>query len=130
MWKKTKLVFEKAKLNSAFVEIYTIDENSKVYSKYPEIKYNSKDGILSFAEALENKKITLEEIMLKMEVVNAYNDGGSVILSYHEKDNDLANIDFYLVQCNIYFDFLPEEERNQNIYISDYQEDLYSYCKK
>lgn len=130
---KPKLLISEEEIPSDLIEIYKVNENTTIYAEF-EISYRSKDGLINLRDALDKGFITIEDIMNKMESVDALNDGGSISFKYETKMNDLANKDFYLVRCKKLNDeWITEEDRmykNENIYISTSKDryDLFDYC--
>lgn len=130
---KPKLLISEEEIPSDLFEIYKVNDYTTIYSEF-EISYQNKKSLMSLHEALEKGFITIEEILNKMESVDALNDGGSVSFKYETKMNDLANKDFYLVRCKKLNDeWTTEEDRmykNENIYISTSKDryDLFDYC--
>lgn len=128
---KTILFFEGQKLNDDFAKIYQLDEKNAIYSMYTEVKYIDKSGNkIDLGKALEEKLITIDEIVKKMEYVAALNDGGTIYYSYDVKNNNLANINFNLLNCDtrVVDNQTGEYIYIKNIYLSD--KDIVDYCKK
>ncbi len=121
--KEPMLVFQGQRLEDDLVELYQINENQKVYSMYTEIKYNDHGKEIDLKEALENNKITIDDIISKMTLHDKASDGGSLWYQYETKDNNLANMNFILMKC----DSNEGNGNNKNIYIGD-DEKLTYYC--
>ncbi len=115
------------------LEIYKINEKTTIYSEFA-INYHSSKGIISLHDALANKNITIEEIIDKMELVNAINDGGSISFKYEVKMNNLANQNFYLVSCKKLNNEYSDDKlyQNENIYISSSKDSysIFDYCEQ
>lgn len=112
-------------LKNSLIEIYSFNENEKVYSMFTEINYLvDKKNKIPLEEALEKKLITMEEIVSQMKVISARNDGGSLIYEYSvSSGNNLSNQDFILVKCNS----LEINGGIKNIYIGN-DEKLIDHC--
>ena len=108
---KNKLVFDGEPLNNSFFKIYQIDNNSTIYSVFPENKFQMENAILELKDALENKKITINDILNQMEYETSLNDGGTLI--YKNKSKKISSTDFYLISCHAY-------KKNMKEYIEDY----------
>jgi len=82
-------------------EIYRYNGIS-VYSKFSSIDYtDSVTDKISLSRALKKNKITMDEIFEKNNKIDYVNDGGSILYVYYATDNDISNIDFFVVKCNI-----------------------------
>lgn len=101
-------------------KIYTISSEKNVYSYFDNVKieYNKKEFTLS--EALENKTISIDDILKKNNKVDSLNDGGTKI--YYFKKNNMFNKDFLIVDCN-------SLSGNKNIYIMENFDFKNSVCK-
>lgn len=85
-------------LNSSYVDIYTFDDGSKVYTKFPDIEYINESGKKETLEqSLKKDKTIIDKIVAKTSKMNALNDGGSKIYYFDKK---YANKSFDIVKCN------------------------------
>ena len=84
-------------------------DDRKIYTMYSINYYNNESLVTLF----NSKKITVDEITNKMEIVDALNDGGSLI--YYSNNKELSNEEFYIVTCNTL-------NGNKDIYIGDTKE--------
>lgn len=130
-YKESLIKIREEKLVGDIVEIYKVNENTIIFTDFI-ADYQDKDKLISLKDAFETKKITIDEIMAKMEYVDALNDGGSVIFKYDTKMNNLASQDLYLVSCKkLNSENISEKMyQNENIYLSN-KKDLYNitnYC--
>lgn len=108
---KNKLLFDGEPLNNNFLKTYQLDEKSAIYSVFPENKYQTENEILELKDALDNKKITIEDIIAQMEYETSLNDGGTIV--YTNKNKKISSTDFYLIACHAY-------KKNMTEYIEDY----------
>ena len=69
------------------------------------------NAILELKDALDNKKITIKDIVNQMEYETSLNDGGTLI--YNNKNKKISSTDFYLISCHAY-------KKNMKEYIEDY----------
>ena len=109
--KKNHLVLEGESIKNNFIKIYQLDEKSSLYSVFPENKYQVGDEMIDLKKALENKKITIKDIVDQIEYENSLNDGGTTV--YKNKNKKISSNDFYFVACHAYKD-------NMTGYIEDY----------
>lgn len=94
------LIFSEKTSSNYFALIYEFGDGRKLYSEFSNIKYKQKNiDAINLATALEEKLITLDEILLEMEHIADYNDGGSKMYSFSKTKNDVSNINFMLVKC-------------------------------
>lgn len=85
-------------LNSSYVNIYTFDDGSKVYTQFPDIEYINKSGKKETLEqSLKEDKTIIDKIVAKTTRVNGLNDGGTKIYYFNKK---YANKSFEIVKCN------------------------------
>ena len=85
-------------LNSSYVDIYTFDDGSKVYTQFPDIEYINESGKKETLEqSLKKDKTIIDKIVAKTSKMNALNDGGSKIYYFDKK---YANKSFDIVKCN------------------------------
>ena len=88
-------------LESMPVKYYTVDDDTVMYTTFDSIKYDDNE----LKDALDNKKITIDAIISKMELKDGANDGGS---KYYQDGNTIV------IVCNS----LEESGNNHNIYIT------------
>lgn len=99
-----------------FYMIYKVDDRV-VYSTYSNTQFKDENNnLVDLKEALENKKITIEDVISNMDYYNAANDGGS--LFYKSKNGKV-----FLAKCNS----LPLNGNIKDIYITD-DEEVLNYC--
>lgn len=117
------LIFSDEKSIKNLAELYKFKDGSKLLSEYANIEINiDENEISSLSDALEQNKITIDDIILKMIHKDTANDGGSKIYTFNAYDNDLSNIDFILVKCNTF-------NGNKNILIGT-TNNLIENCKR
>ena len=106
------------KLESKLDDVVLLAEvdGRKIYTQYSVDYYNNE----SLRTLLNNKKITIDDIIKKMKYSDALNDGGTII--YYSDSNELSNTNFYLVACNTL-------SGNKDVYIGDTKE-LANNCRK
>lgn len=108
--KKTKEIYE----------IYKLNEETTIYSIFPNPKFIKENGDeINLKEELNNNSISINDIISLMDLYTTANDGGSKI--YKSK-----NQDFYLVKCNS----LPENGGIKDIIISNNSDEVITYCTK
>lgn len=103
--------------NQGLFEVYKIDKDTTVYSTYSNPKFIDGEKEIDLTESLKEKKITIEDVISKMELYTAANDGGSMY--YKSKEQD-----FYLAKCNS----LPGNGGIKDIYISDSFDKVFMRC--
>lgn len=102
--KKEKVLLEGQKLNSSFIDIYDIDENSKMYSEYTDIKFIDKKGnATSLGDALKDGNITIDKLISNSDSRNDLNDGGTSIY-YFDGNKDLFDKKVDIVKCHHFSD--------------------------
>ncbi len=110
---------EKKKTNDMY-EIYKLNEQTTIYSTFPNPKFIKENGDeINLKEQLNNDSISIEDIISLMDLYTTANDGGSQI--YKSK-----NQNFYLVKCNS----LPENGGIRDIIISNNVDETITYCTK
>ena len=112
--KSEKLLdFSQEKSSKNFAEIYSFEDGRKIYSEFANIEFiiNENESV-NLKDALNQNKISIDDIINKMTYQDSLNDGGSVVYYYSIKDNNLANKDFYLVKCHN----IIENKNNNNIF--------------
>lgn len=103
-----------------FYEIFKIDEDTTIYSTFSNPKYlDTKGNKTPLKEVLENKEITIDDIISDMIMYEAANDGGSAF--YKSEDEKI-----YLAKCNS----LPGNGGIKDIFISDDKSEILNYCTK
>lgn len=110
---------EKKKTNDMY-EIYKLNEQTTVYSTFPNPKFIKENGDeINLKEELNNNSISIDDIISLMDLYTTANDGGSQI--YKSK-----NQNFYLVKCNS----LPENGGIKDIILSNNVDEIMRYCTK
>jgi len=110
---------EKKKTNDVY-EIYKLNEQTTVYSTFPNPKFIKENGDeINLKEELNNNSISIDDIISLMDLYTTANDGGSQI--YKSK-----NQNFYLVKCNS----LPENGGIKDIILSNNVDEIMRYCTK
>ena len=110
---------EKKKTNDMY-EIYKLNEQTTIYSTFPNPKFIKENGDeINLKEQLNNDSISIDDIISLMDLYTTANDGGSQI--YKSK-----NQNFYLVKCNS----LPENGGIRDIIISNNVDETITYCTK
>ena len=110
---------EKKKIKEIY-EIYKLNEETTIYSIFPNPKFIKENGEeIYIKEELNNNSISIDDIISLMDLYTTANDGGSQI--YKSK-----NQDFYLVKCNS----LPENGGIKDIIISNKVDEGITYCTK
>lgn len=87
-----------------YVEICELSSDRRVYSQFNEIKFvdhDKHDKTINLAEALKKGKVTIDDIISKMELVSSMNDGGSNIYKYRTENGNLSNSDFFVAKCDV-----------------------------
>ncbi|MCI9279609.1 MAG: hypothetical protein HFJ02_02270 [Bacilli bacterium] len=124
------MYFGGQKPENDFIKIYQIDKENSIYSMFTENDYiDEKNNKMDLAEALEKGVISIEEILEKMEVYGALNDGGTLKYKYQKDEKKLANIDFFIYKCKSFKEGSENIKYNQNIYIgaSDFENPCRTY---
>ncbi|HOJ49040.1 MAG TPA: hypothetical protein PLD48_09310 [Bacillota bacterium] len=99
--KSPLLIFGEQKPLAHLVGVYKIDERSTVYSEYPDIQVKKSDSeTIGFGEALEQKFITIDDIIAKMKPILKKEtiNGEITVYAFEAGENDLADISFFLVK--------------------------------
>lgn len=111
---------EEKKKTYDMYEIYKLNEQTTIYSTFPNPKFIKENGDeINLKEELNNNSISIDDIISLMDLYTIANDGGSKI--YKSK-----NQDFYLVKCNS----LPENGGIKDIIISNNSDEETTYCTK
>lgn len=111
---------EEKKKTKEIYEIYKLNEETTIYSTFPNPKFIKENGDeINLKEELNNDSISIDDIISLMDLYTTANDGGSQI--YKSK-----NQDFYLVKCNS----LPENGGIKDIIISNKVDEGITYCTK
>lgn len=101
-------------------EIYKLNEQTTVYSTFPNPKFIKENGDeINLKEELNNNSISIDDIISLMDLYTTANDGGSQI--YKSKNQNL-----YLVKCNS----LPENGGIKDIILLNNDEEIITYCTK
>lgn len=90
-------IFEEYDKPEGFKTIYEFPNGRKVVSEFKNISYKDNDNDtkeISLEEALTKNIITIDNLIEKMVLVDAINDGGSKIYQFKTAGN------IYLVACN------------------------------
>ena len=103
------------------IKLYELKENIAIYSKLDTIEYKDNDNIINLKDALEDGKITIDDLISKMNYLNTANDGGS---SYYESNDNFIGEKFYLAKCNS----LEGNGGIKDIFIDTNEENIYNYC--
>lgn len=81
-------------------EIYKLKDSSIIYSEFVNINYrDANTDIIKLSQALEHKKITIDEILSKSNKIDYANDGGSILYIFIGGENTLSATDFYVLKC-------------------------------
>lgn len=97
-----------------FIEIYTFDDGSKIYTNLKELLYEDYSNDISdipLAEALRNGYTKIDALYENWEIIETYDDGGTKIYN---------NDEYYLLKCNTI-------SGNKNIIIGT-KKDVYYLC--
>lgn len=103
---------------NGLVNFYQIDNNTTIYSKLGTVTYKDNGQIINLKEALENKNITIEDFINKMDIYKQANDGGS---KYFVSNKNLSDVEFYLAQCKSTIGI-------KDIFIDTDKEEILHYC--
>lgn len=105
-----------------FYEIYETNEGRKVYATLKKVTYlDEKKKERNLIKDLKQNKITIDELIKKMAVYSASNDGGSV---FFESTEELSKTKFYLAYCNS----LPANGGIRDIFITEEKEKARKLC--
>lgn len=101
-------------------EIYKLNDRTTIYSTFANPKFIKENGDeINLKEELNNNSISIDDIIVLMDLYTTANDGGSQI--YKSK-----NQDFYLVKCNS----LPENGGIKDIILSNNIDEIITFCTK
>ncbi len=105
-----------------FYEIGKTSEGRIVYSSINKITYlDEHQKERNLLQDLKRNKISIDELIKKMDVLDAANDGGSV---FFESNDKLAKTKFYVAYCNS----LPGNGGIKDIFITEDKDQTYKLC--
>lgn len=100
-----KIIFDENHSKNHLALIYEYDQNKKIYSEFSNIDIKIDNENISLSEALSQKKIDMNDIINKMELLESDHN----ISVYRYNKGAFSKKSFILVHC--------ECDKNKNIYI-------------
>lgn len=102
-----------------FYTVYKVDQDTTIYSTFSNTRFKDENNkVINLKDALEDKIITIENVISNMDNYETSNDGGSM---YYKSKN--GNV--FLAKCNS----LPANGNIKDIFITD-DEEVLNYCTK
>lgn len=119
--------YNKSDLKSEdFSLIYTTDDDINIYSSIDVIYFNDNYVGISLSHALNEKILSVDNLISKLRYVSSLNDGGSQYYKYISDDKTFGDKDFFLIKCNS----LLENGNLKDIFITANFEELNGVCSK
>lgn len=103
------------------IKLYESEDNITIYSKLAKIEYLDNNITFDLQQALEDKKISIDDLIEKLDYLTEANDGGS---RYYESNANFLGNKFYLAKCNS----LEGNGGIKDIFIDTDEESIYDYC--
>lgn len=76
---------------------------------------------VSLIDALKDNTLTIDSVKDKLEKIEMYKDGGSILYKYDNKNEEFGDTSFYVMVCNTL-------DGVKDIYLARYKENIVDKC--